>query len=278
MSFLSHLPEAWPLIALALLAVGAVAGVLAGLLGVGGGIVIVPVLFLLSDRLGVPGEVAMHFAVATSLATIIPTSISSARSHRKKGSIDGDMLRAWGPFIFMGSALGGWLATGFSAQALSVIFGVVALLVSFNMMRKDSLILAQAPPGSFIGRFGIAAPIGAFSAMMGISGGALSVPAMTLLSFPVHRAVGTAAVFGLVIAIPGVAGFAGAGQDIDGVLPGSLGFVNLPAAVLISVATFLCAPVGVRLAHALSPRKLKVAFALFLAISALNMLSEAFLP
>lgn len=217
---------------------------------------IVPVLFLLSDRLGVPGEVAMHFAVATSLATIIPTSISSARSHRKKGSIDGDMLRAWGPFIFMGSSP----------------------LVSFNMVRKNSLILAQAPPGSFIGRFGIAAPIGAFSAMMGIGGGTLSVSAMTLLSFPVHRAVRTAAVFGLVIALPGVIVFAGAGQDIDGVLPGSLGFVNLPAAVLISVATFLCAPVGVRLAHSLSPRKLKTAFALFLAISALNMLSEALLP
>ena len=261
----SHLPEAWPLIVLALLAVGAVAGVLAGLLGVGGGIVIVPVLFLLSDRLGVPGDVAMHFAVATSLATIIPTSISSARSHHKKGSIDGGMLRAWGPFIFGGAALGGWLAIGFSAQVV-------------NMVRKNSLILAQTPPGSFIGRFGIAAPIGAFSAMMGIGGGTLSVPAMTLLSFPVHRAVGTAAVFGLVIASPGVVGFAGAGQDIDGVLPGSLGFVNLPAAVLISAATFLCAPVGVRLAHSLSPRKLKAAFALFLAVSALNMLSEALLP
>ena len=277
MSLLSYLPEAWPFIAGILLAVGAAAGVLAGLLGVGGGIVIVPVLFLLSDRLGVPAEAAMHFAVATSLATIIPTSVSSARAHHKKGAIDGDMLRAWGPFIFTGSALGGWLATGFSARVLSLIFGIIALLVSVNMMRKNSLVLADAPPGSWVGRFAICTPIGAFSAMMGIGGGTLSVPAMTLLSLPVHRAVGTAAIFGLVIALPGVAVFAGAGQDIDGLLPGSLGFVNLPAAILISAATFLFAPLGVRLAHSLSPRKLKTAFALFLAISALNMLSEAFM-
>ena len=277
MSFLSLLPEAWPVIALVLLAVGAVAGVLAGLLGVGGGIVIVPVLFVLSDRLGVPNEAAMHFAVATSLATIIPTSVSSARSHHKKGGIDGDMLRAWGPFIFIGSALGGWLATGFSARTLSLVFGIIALLVSFNMVRKVSLVLAKAPPGSWAGRVAIATPIGIISAMMGIGGGTLSVPAMTLLSFPVHRAVGTAAIFGLVIALPGVVVFAGAGQDIDGLLPGSLGYVNLPAAILISATTFLCAPVGVRLAHALSPRKLKLAFALFLAMSALNMLAEAFM-
>ena len=262
-----------------LLGVGALAGTLAGLLGVGGGIVIVPVLFWLSQTplLGVAPEVAMHFAVATSLATIIPTSISSSRAHHRKGSLDMDMFKSWAPFIFIGSLLGGLIAIRVDASILTGVFGVIAVLVTLNMLNPRPFTLAKSPPQTLLGRGGIAIPIGGFSATMGIGGGTLSVPALTLMSFPVHRAVGTAALFGLAIAIPGVISFALAGQQIPGLLPGSIGYINVPAAIAISIATFFFAPVGVKIAHKLNPRGLRLVFALFLGISAMKMLYEALL-
>ncbi|MEM1274404.1 MAG: sulfite exporter TauE/SafE family protein [Pseudomonadota bacterium] len=266
------------IVAPVLLGVGAIAGTLAGLLGVGGGIVIVPALFWLTQTslLGVAPDVAMHFAVATSLATIIPTSISSARAHHRKGSVDMTLFRAWAPFVAVGALGGGLLAVQVDAAVLTGIFGVIAILVSLNMLNPRPFTLADAPPSSFVGRGSIAVPIGGFSATMGIGGGTLSVPVLTLLSFPVHRAVGTAALFGLVISIPGVVSFALAGQDIDGVLPGSLGYINVPAAIAISVATFLFAPLGVRIAHKLNANRLRLVFAVFLGVSAVRMLIAAF--
>ncbi|WP_375282370.1 sulfite exporter TauE/SafE family protein [Pseudooctadecabacter sp.] len=261
-----------------LLAVGAVAGTLAGLLGVGGGIVIVPVLYWLTEigMLDVDPTVAIHFAVATSLLTIIPTSISSARAHHRKGSIDLEMFRAWAPYIFIGAFIGGILAANVNAAALSAVFGIIAILVVVNMLNPKPFVLADAPPTHPVARAAIAGPIGAFSAMMGIGGGTLSVPTMTLMSFPVHRAVGTAALFGLMIAVPGILGYALAGQNIEGLLPFSVGFINLPAAIIISIATFIFAPLGANIAHRLNARALRLAFAVFLAISGVKMLSEAF--
>jgi uncharacterized membrane protein YfcA len=272
-------PTNWLLIAPILLIVGAVAGTLAGLLGVGGGIVIVPVLYWLTevDMLDVPQEVAIHFAVATSLLTIIPTSISSARAHHKKGSIDLDMFKSWAPWMVLGALIGGVFAANVNATVLSGVFGIMAILVVLNMLNPKPLTLAEAPPACLPARAAIAGPIGAFSAMMGIGGGTLSVPTMTLLSFPVHRAVGTAALFGLMIAVPGIVGYALAGQDIPGLLAYSIGYINLPAAFIISCATFVFAPLGVKIAHKLNARRLRLAFAVFLGISGAKMLSEAFL-
>ena len=259
-----------------LLAVGAVAGTLAGLLGVGGGIVIVPVLYWLAEVgfIAVDQPVAVHFAVATSLFTIIPTSISSARAHHRKGSIDLDLFKAWAPFMFVGALAGGLVAANVDASVLSGVFGIIALIVVLNMLMPKPVFLADQPPVSVPARAAIAGPIGAFSAMMGIGGGTLSVPMLTLLSFPVHRAVGTAALFGLVIAVPGILGYALAGQEIPGLLDYSIGYINLPAAIVISCATILFAPLGVRIAHLLEARRLRVAFAVFLAISGIKMLSE----
>lgn len=268
----------WLLAIPILLGVGAVAGTLAGLLGVGGGIVIVPVLYWLVDVgfLRVDANVAIHFAVATSLMTIIPTSISSARAHHRKGSIDLALFRAWAPLIAGGALLGGWLAASVNAGILSGVFGCVALVVVINMLNPRPFTLADHPPERLAARAAVATPIGAFSAMMGIGGGTLSVPVLSLFSFPVHRAVGTAALFGLVIAVPGVLGYAFAGQNIAGLLPFSLGYINLPAAAVISLATFMAAPLGVQLAHRLDAKRLRLVFALFLGISAIKMLAETF--
>lgn len=271
--------ETWLSLVPLLLAVGAVAGTLAGLLGVGGGIVIVPVLYWLSEvgLIAVDQAVAVHFAVATSLVTIIPTSISSARAHFRKGSIDMELFRAWAPFMFAGALLGGLVAANVNAAALSAVFGVIALLVVVNMLNPKPVTLAEAPPASLAARAAIAGPIGGLSATMGIGGGTLSVPTLTLLSVPVHRAVGTAALFGLMIAVPGILGYALAGQDIPGLLAYSLGYINLPAAIIISCATILFAPLGVKIAHLLNARRLRIAFAVFLGISGVKMLSEAIL-
>ncbi|PYG26697.1 sulfite exporter TauE/SafE family protein [Pelagimonas varians] len=271
-------PTNWLLITPILLFVGAVAGTLAGLLGVGGGIVIVPVLFWLTGigLLNVAPDVAVHFAVATSLLTIIPTSISSARAHHKKGSIDLSMFKSWAPFMTAGALIGGVLAASIDSSALAAVFGVIAIIVVINMLNPKPFTLAEAPPESLAARAAIAGPIGMFSAMMGIGGGTLSVPTMTLLSFPVHRAVGTASLFGLIIAIPGIVGYALAGQDIPGLLPMSVGYINIPAAIIISCATFVCAPFGVKIGHCLNARGLRIAFAIFLGISGLRMLSGVF--
>ena len=262
-----------------LLAVGAVAGTLAGLLGVGGGIVIVPVLYWLTEvgLIAVDQAVAVHFAVATSLFTIIPTSISSARAHHRKGSIDMELFRAWAPFMFVGALAGGLVAANVDASVLSGVFGIIALIVVLNMLKPKPVFLADQPPVSLPARAAIAAPIGALSATMGIGGGTLSVPMLTLLSVPVHRAVGTAALFGLVIAVPGIVGYALAGQEIPGLLAYSIGYINIPAAIIMSCATILFAPLGVRIAHLLNARRLRVAFAVFLAISGIKMLSEVVL-
>lgn len=259
-------------LAVAMLCTGAIAGVLAGLLGVGGGIVIVPVLFILFDYLEIPPQISMHIAVATSLATIIPTSISSARSHHKKGSIDIDMLKSWAPLIFIGAAIGGILSKYLASSSLTLIFGVIALLVSINMALPKKVVIADELPKGVVGKGLLPSFIGGFSALMGIGGGTLSVPILSAFSFPIHRAVGTASAFGLVIAIPAVIGFIWSGWSADLRPPYSIGYVSVPAAVLIFSVSVFTAPLGAKLAHSLNPANLKKAFALFLFITSLRML------
>ncbi|MEP0521342.1 MAG: sulfite exporter TauE/SafE family protein [Hyphomicrobiales bacterium] len=260
------------LLAAGMLCTGGVAGILAGLLGVGGGIVIVPVLFILFDFLDIPTQVSMHLAVATSLATIIPTSISSARAHNKRGSIDLDLLKSWAPLIFAGALFGGVLSKYLSSDNLTLIFGVIALLVSINMALPKKIVISDKLPSGFAGKGILPSFIGGFSALMGIGGGTLSVPILSAFSFPIHRAVGTASAFGLVIAIPAVLGFIWSGWNADLRPPFSLGYVNIPAAVLIFSVSIFTAPLGAKLAHSLNPSNLKKAFAIFLFITALRML------
>lgn len=272
----SYSPEFLMLLALGLVFTGAVAGVLAGLLGVGGGIVIVPVLVIMFDILNISDSIAMHLAVATSLATIIPTSFSSARAHRKKGNVDTDLIKAWAPVIFIGAAIGGVLSKFLDSSFLTMVFGFVALAVAINMVLPKKIVLGETLPQGIIGRGAMPSSIGLFSSLMGIGGGTLSVPALTAFSFPVHRAVGTAAAFGLVIAIPAVLGFIWAGLGTEGRPPLSLGYVNIPAAILIFSVSFFTAPLGSKLAHSLNPQRLRLAFALFLFLSAARMLWSVF--
>lgn len=259
-----------------MLVTGAAGGVIAGMLGVGGGIVIVPVLDLVLAALGVDADVRMHVTVATSLATIIPTAISSSRAHEAKGAVDHDQLKHWAIAIFLGAIAGVVLASRVSGDVLSAVFGIVALLVAIKMLLPlEGKHLADAIPGGVAGQT-IPFAIGGISSMMGIGGGTLSVPVMTLFNVPIHRAVGTAALFGLLISAPATVAFVIAGWNVEGLPPGSLGYVNLIGLAIIAPVSYLTAPWGARIAHALSKRKLSLMFGLFLTVVAVRMLLRAF--
>ena len=263
--------EAIGLIAI-LLATGAVAGVISGLLGVGGGIVIVPVLFVVFVALDVDADVLMHVAVGTSLATIIFTGFVSARAHWQKGGVDTALLRGWGPAIAAGVVAGTVIGGNVAGAFLTLVFAVIAALVALNMAFRRPLTTGTHPmPGPPL-REGLGALIGTVSVMMGIGGGTLSVPILSYFDYPIRRAVGTAAAIGLIIAVPGTIGFVWFGLGAENLPPFSIGYVNWAGVLAIVPASMLTAPVGARIAHAIPPTALRLCFAAFLALTSARML------
>ena len=255
----------------AMLFAGVLGGIMAGLLGVGGGIVIVPVLYHFLTTMGVDESLRMQVAVATSLTTIIATAISSTRSHYKKGSVDTALLKHWGPAIIVGVIVGttiGGLADG---RVLTIVFAVVALIVAGNMIlvKDRETNETKNPPKSVWAVLGVIA--GSLSAMMGIGGGTICVPVLNFLGYDIRRAVGTSAAIGLIIALPGTIGYAMSGIGVDGRPPFSIGYVNVLAAALLIPMTVLCAPIGARIAHTIPRRALRMCFGLFLAITSARM-------
>ncbi len=267
-----HSPEFLALLALALALSGLIAGTIGGLLGVGGGIVLVPVLYQAFEMLGVPDAVRMELSVATSLATIIPTSLRSLASHNKRDAVDWSLLKSWAPGIFIGAALGTIVAAFIGGDGLRMVFVAIALLLALYMaLAPDTVRLADALPGGVAAQM-IAAIIGGLSVLMGIGGGTFAVSLQTLYGTPIHRAVATASGFGFIIAIPGTIGFVLLGWGAAGLPPLSLGFVSLAGFLLITPATVLAAPWGARLAHAIPRRALRLLFAGFLMASGLRIL------
>ena len=259
-----------------LAAIGAFAGVLAGLLGVGGGIVLVPAFFYAFQTLGYDGPDLMQMCLATSLATIIVTSVRSVLSHNKKGAVDWQILRTWAPGIVVGAVLGMLVVAQLRSGTLQAIFGILALIVGLYMGfgRKDWRLGAAMPTG--VARAALSPSVGFLSVLMGIGGGSFGVPLMSLFGVPIHRAVATAAGFGVLIAVPAVIGFLLV--SLDGrVPPYTIGAVNMIAFAVIIAMTLITAPWGVRLAHAMDPGPLKRVFAVFLVFVALNMLRKAML-
>lgn len=255
----------------ALAGTGIVGGILAGLLGVGGGIVIVPVLYNILPFFGVDDSIRIHVAIGTSLATIIPTSISSARSHYKKGAIDTDLLKSWGPVIFIGVILGTIIAGYANGNLLTLVFASLALLVAANMaFRPDNVHISKSLPKAPFKQL-IALFIGGFSAMMGIGGGTFTVPILTLFNYPIRKAVGTAAAIGLIIAVPGTIGFLISGLDATNLPPGNIGYVNILGFLVIFPMAALFAPFGAKIAHQINASLLKKAFAFFLFLTSARM-------
>ena len=271
MDFMDAIASFGPL-ALVLVGTGCVAGVLAGLLGVGGGIIVVPVLYSLLGLLAIDESVRMHVAVGTSLASIVLTSIMSARAHHKKGAVDVSLLKAWGVWIFAGSIAGTLIAGSIGGAELRAVFGVVALLVAAYMALTPAGFRVRDELPTGLAGSGSAFSIAGLSPMMGIGGGTLCVPYFNAFGFPVHRAVGTAAAIGLIVALPAAIGFILTGWGLDALPYASAGHVNLLGLLLIAPFASLTAPLGVGLAHKLSPRMLKLAFSFFLLVTGLRML------
>ncbi len=259
-----------------LIAAGLFAGFIGGLFGVGGGVVIVPALYVVFTYLGVDEAVRMHLAIGTSLSTIISTSWRSLSTHAKAGAVDFAVLRGWAPWITGGALIGAALAGLSNTDVLLVVFGGGLLLVAAQMGlgNPNWRIAPDLPTGAM--RALIAGGIGLLSAMMGIGGGAFGVTVMTLCGRPMHQAVATASGFGAAIALPAALGYVIAGWGREGLPDFSAGFVSLPGFFVLAALTAITAPIGARLAHRLPQQTLKRLFAVFLAITAVNMLREAF--
>jgi len=262
--------------------VGAVAGLTSGLFGIGGGSVMVPVLFYAFISLGVPEEVVMHCAVATSSSIIIFNAIRSVRSHNKHGAVDWELLwprnplLSYGLWIGVGAFLGAiWLAPRLSGPALILIFAGVGGLVALKFIfgQPDWRFRETVPGGA--ARPLVGGSVGALSAIMGIGGGSLTVPLMNMCGVPIHRAIGTASGFGLAIALPATIGFIVSGWGAAGRPAFSLGYVNVLGFAVIAAVAFLTIPLGAKLAHGMSQQKLKMIFGICLLLVAANMARKA---
>ncbi|MDJ0909860.1 MAG: sulfite exporter TauE/SafE family protein [Woeseiaceae bacterium] len=268
--------EEWLVLGLAMLATGCVAGILAGLFGIGGGVVIVPVLEAVLGFLGVDPAIRMHIAVATSLATIVPTSISSARAHHRRGAVDTDMVKRWAIFVLIGSLIGVTIASQVHSRVLAIVFATLALFVAAKLVLFPDVrnLRDSVPKGPLVPS--LLTMIGCASSMMGIGGGVFSVMTLTIFGVGIHRAVGTAALFGLAISLPATVGFIVAGWGDPRVPAGNLGYVSLIGFAAIAPATILTAPIGARIAHALSEKKLSVLFGLFLVMASARLFYRGF--
>lgn len=267
--------EALALFIPAIIATGLVAGFLAGLFGIGGGAVMVPVFYQFLIVAGVSGDVAMHVAVGTSLAVIIPTSLRSFQSHRNKGAVDTGLLRRWIVAVPAGAVLGAVIAGVVSGQDLRLIFAVIAFAVAIRMLfNRDSWKLGDDIPGEPVKSLAGTA-IGTLSTLMGIGGGVLNNTFMTLFGRPVHQAIATSSGVGVLISIPAALGYVAAGWGHGDLPPFSAGYVNLAAVLLVIPITVFAAPFGARTAHNLDKRQLEIAFGVFLILVSVRFLWSA---
>ena len=259
---------------LAFLLTGAVAGLLAGLLGIGGGLVIVPALALLFAGQGFAGETLMHFAVGTSLTAIIPTSVSSLLAHHRRGSVLWTAVRGMAPGILLGAFAGAWLAQQVSSPGLALFFGLFEILVALQLLVGRQPAAHRSLPGP--AGLGIAGSvIGFVSALLGIGGATLTAPFLMWNRVDIRMAVGTAATVGLPIALAGAAGFMLAGQVAGDQSGWNSGFVHWPAVAAIALGSVPLAPLGARLAHHLPRRQLQRIFALLLLVVGVKMIHGA---
>lgn len=275
MSALPPLAELLPFLG-ALLVAGSVAGVLAGLFGIGGGAVLVPVFYQMLGTLGVDEAIRMHLSVGTSLAIIVPTSLRSFMGHKAKNAVDMDFLKSSMIAVPFGVILATFLVAGASSSVLRIIFAICSLVIALRLLfgKEDWKIANDIPRG--MGMYVSASVIGFFSTFMGIGGGVFNNTFMTLFGRPIHKAVATSSGIGVLISIPGMIGYIWAGWGADNLPAFSIGFVNVLMVLIIIPVTLMVAPIGVRLAHAMSKKKLEVGFGVFLILVAARFFASLF--
>lgn len=257
------------------LSLGAVAGILAGLMGIGGGLVIVPMLVFCFMGLGIPHEHIMHIALGTSLASIIFTSISSFMAHHRRGAVHWDIVRRIVPGIIVGTLFGAYIASLLTTNLLKGFFGIFLFYVALQFLLDKKPKPTRELPG-MVGMFSAGNGIGIVSSLMGIGGGTLSVPFMIWCNIPIHNAIGTSAAIGFPIAVAGTVGYILTGQGATDLPSASFGYVYFPALIGIVCASMLTAPLGARLAHWLPVSKLKRIFAVLLMVVGTKMIFSLF--
>ncbi|MBF0340969.1 MAG: sulfite exporter TauE/SafE family protein [Magnetococcales bacterium] len=252
---------------------GLASGVIAGMFGVGGGIIIVPVLLFLFFLDGINPVIAMQLAVGTSLATIVVTNMLSTWGHNARGAVRWSLARQYVPGTLLGAWLGSRLAAAMSGKSLIMLFGLFEIFVGWKMLRAREMNSAPVahPWARFAPWVGVA--IGSISSLFGIGGGTLSVPALTLLSgLPMQQAVGTSSAIGIPLALAGTLGFVQAGWNNPDLPSGAVGFLAPVAFLGIVVGSLFTTPLGVRLAHAMDPVRLKKGFGIFLIVVGAKLL------
>jgi len=253
------------------LLLGAVAGFFAGLLGVGGGAIMVPVLALMFSAQGFPEEHLMHLALGTSMAAIVFTSISSLRAHHQHGAVIWSIVRAMAPGIVIGTVLAAQVAARVPTRPLAIFFAAFISYVAVQMILNVKPKPSRQLPGPW-GMFGVGGAIGGISALVAIGGGSLSVPFMTWCNVKMHNAIGTSAALGLPIALAGTVGYLISGYGATALPGGSLGFIYLPALAATVVTSMLVAPIGAKVAHSLPVATIKKVFAGVLVLLLAKML------
>jgi uncharacterized membrane protein YfcA len=259
----------------AFLVLGSFVGFAAGLLGIGGGMLLVPFITMLLSAKGFPRELIVHMAIATSLATIMFTSISSLRAHHKHGAVRWPIVRLLAPGILLGSWAGPWLGKQMNSTALALCFALFVAFSATQMLLNKKPAAARELPGN-AGMFTAGGVIGVLSGLVGAGGGFVSVPFMTWCNVRIHHAVATSAALGFPIALAGTLSNIYYGMSMPGLPGGSLGFIYLPALLVVSIASVTTAPLGAKTAHSLPVASLKKVFACVLYLLALYMLYKAF--
>lgn len=255
----------------ALLVAGFATGILAGLFGIGGGAILVPVLYEVFGAIGVSDAERMHVSVGTALAIIVPTALRSFFAHRARTKVDNTVLRQWALPLVLGVVAGTGLAAISPDTVLKIAFVLFTVLMSSKLLfGRDSWILADRLPGR-LAMSAYAFGIGAASPLIGISGGGIATVVLTLYRVPIHTAIATSAGLGALIAVPGTLGYIVSGlPHLAQLPPFSLGYVSLPGLILVGGVATLAAPLGARLAHRFSKRQLEVGFGLYLLIVGLR--------
>jgi len=261
-----------PVLIIELLALGLVSGFLAGLLGIGGGMLMVPILTLILSSRGVDAGMAVKMAIATSMATIMFTSISSVRAHHKRGAVRWDLVRGLAPGILIGGLLAGaGIFALLKGAWLALVFAAFVSFSAFQMLRNKKPAPSRQMPGP-AGQVGAGAGIGLLSGLVGAGGGFVSVPFMSWCNVPMHSAVATSAALGFPIALANTIGYLIGGWSLPTALPGAFGYLYLPALLIVASVSVTMAPLGARTAHAMDVAQLKRAFAGLLFLLAAYML------
>lgn len=259
----------------AFLVLGAAVGFTAGLLGIGGGMLLVPFITLLLTAKHFNPELIVHMAIGTSLATIMFTSISSVRAHHQRGAVSWHIVKLLAPGILLGSWIGPWIGKQMNSTTLATLFGVFVISSATQMLLDKKPSATRDLPGTG-GMFAAGGGIGILSGLVGAGGGFVSVPFMSWCNVKIHNAVATSAALGFPIALAGTLSNVYFGLQMPGLPQGSLGFIYLPALLVISAASVFTAPLGARTAHRLPVKSLKKVFALMLYSLAAYMLSKAY--